>query len=111
MGRICGQIVGAFREAVRDAGLRTFWGEDAKKQSPDMGDLLLHETAVSWFRGKMRREKPLTHPWEETRAQWAARAARCVRQINSEYDVAGLCREFPSRLRACKENDGERLRK
>ena len=106
-----GQIVGAFREAVRDAGLRTFWGEDAKKQSPDMGDLLLHETAVSWFRGKMRREKPLTHPWEETRAQWAARAARCVRQINAEYDVAGLCREFPSRLQACKEKDGERLRK
>ena len=25
------------------------WGEDASVQSPDMGDVLLHETAVAWF--------------------------------------------------------------
>ena len=76
-----------------------------------MGDLLLHETAVAWFRGKMRRTKPTVVPWEETRAQWAARASRCVRAINSEYNAKGLCAEFPARLRKCMENEGERLAK
>ena len=64
-----------------------------------MGDLLLHETAVAWFRGKMRRTKPTVVPWEETRAQGAVRAARIVKAITSEYNVQGLCAEFPGRLR------------
>ena len=97
--------------AVDAAGLRTYWGSNAKQQSPDMGDLLLHETAVSWFRSKMRREKPAVVPWMETRAQWKVRAARCVREINAEYDVAGLCREFPARLLDCQEREGDRIRK
>ena len=42
-----GRIVHAFNEAVRQQGFRTFWGEDASRQAPDMPDLLLHETAVS----------------------------------------------------------------
>ena len=50
-------------------------------------------------------------PWEETRAQLAARASRCVRAINSEYNAKGLCAEFPGRLRKCMENEGERLAK
>ena len=76
-----------------------------------MGDLPLHETAVSWFRSKMRREKPVVVPWAETRAQWTARAAKCLREINAKYNVAGLGRDFPSRLQQCKDNGGERLRK
>ena len=41
-----GRIVHAFHTAVRQQGFRTFWGEDASRQAPDMSDLLLHETAV-----------------------------------------------------------------
>ncbi len=96
-------------EAVASAGLRTSWDSDAKKQALDMGDLLLHETAVAWFGANMRRETPDVLPWHETRAQWARRAARCVRQIN--HDVAGLCREFLARLLACREREGDRLPK
>ena len=106
-----GHIVGDYAAAVDTAGFRPYWGPVAKQQSPDMGDMLLHETAVAWFRSKMKREKPATHPWEENRAQWSTRAARCVRQINAEHDVAGLCREFPSRLEQRLESEGERLRK
>ena len=106
-----GQIVNAYREALASSRFRPYWGENAKQQSPDMGDLLLHETAVARFRSKMRREKPVTVPWEETRTQWAARAARCVRQINIDNDVAGLCREFPMRLQECIDCEGERSRK
>ena len=54
--------------AVDAAGFRTYWGSNAKTQAPDMGDLLLHETDVSWFRSKVRREKPAVLPWRETRA-------------------------------------------
>jgi hypothetical protein len=106
-----GHIVSAFSDAVTRAGFRTYWGESAKKQAPDMGDLLLHETAVAWFRGRMKREKPQVYPWLETRLQWAARAARCVRHINDNYDGAGLCRGFPERLQACFDTDGERIAK
>ena len=106
-----GKVVNAYANAVNEAGFRLYWGPDAKAQSPDMGDLLLHETAVSWFRNRMRREKPVVLPWEETRAQWLARSTRCVRYINADHDVAGLCRQFPERLRSCKELDGGRIRK
>ena len=53
-----GKIVAKYRQAVKDAGFHVFWGDDASQQSPDMGDLLLHETAVAWLRKKMRKEKP-----------------------------------------------------
>ena len=106
-----GYIIKDFANAVSAAGFRTYFGNNAKKQSPDMGDLLLHETAVSWFRSKMRREKPAVLPWEETRAQWKVRAAKCVKAINKEYDVAGLCREFPARLLECQDREGDRIRK
>ena len=106
-----GHIVSAFSSAVAEAGFRTYWGANAEKQVPDMGDLLLHETAVAWFRGRTRREKPEVYPWLETRSQWAARAARCIRHINDNFDAEGLCRGFPKRLQACLDGDGERLAK
>ena len=106
-----GRIVKAFNNAIKASGFRTFWGEGAAKQSPDMGDLLLHETAVSWFRSQMRREKPIKLPWEETREEWIARANVCVRRINAKYDGDGLCHRFLTRLRDCKNLDGGRLRK
>ena len=51
--------------------MKTFWGPDASMQSPDMPDLLLHETAVVIFRKRMRVEKPCVVPWKETEAQLA----------------------------------------
>ena len=106
-----GMVVHAYADAVASAGFRLCWGANAAEQAPDMGDLLLQETAVAWFRGKMRRTKPTVVPWEETRAQWAARASRCVKAINSEYNAKGFCAVFPARLRMCTENEGERLAK
>ena len=76
-----------------------------------MGDLLLHEAAVAWFRGKMRRRKPTVVLWEETHAHRAVRAARIVKAIHTEYNAQGLCKEFPGRLRKCMDHGGERLEK
>ena len=106
-----GRAVRAWAEATSRAKFRLYWGTDAKQQSPDMGDLLLHETAVSWFRARMKKAKPVTLPWEETRAQWEARAQRCVQSINAECNAHGLCHDFPARLRDCLGRGGDRLRK
>ena len=106
-----GKVVREYNSATTAAGVRLYWSEHAAKQAPDMGNLLLHETAVAWFRNRMRRAKPVVHPWEESRSQWAERAASCVRAVNAENDVSGLCREFPMRLSASLEQGGERLSK
>ena len=76
-----------------------------------MPDLLLHETAVAWFRRKLSKELPVCVPWEETQAQWAARARQVVAFLNKNYRVDKLCQQFPQRLEACRNSDGERLRK
>ena len=106
-----GRVVGAYKAAVLETGFRVFWGDDATTQSPDMGDVLLHETAVAWFRKRMRKEKPTGDPWNETPQAWERRAYRAVQHINEHFHVAALCREFPGRLRTLVDSDGERLRK
>ncbi len=50
-----GQVVAAYEAAVRECNFQLFWGPDAKQQAADMPDLLLHETAVSWFRCSLRK--------------------------------------------------------
>ena len=106
-----GSVVRDYEDAVAKAGFRLYWGPSAKKQAPDLGDVLLHETAVSWFRAKMRAATPDVLPWEETQELWAARARKVVRDINSTCDVHGLCLEFPSRLQDLVDREGDRLRK
>jgi hypothetical protein len=59
----------------------------------------------------MKKEKPEVLPWQETQAQWAKRARRVVARINKDYDVAGLCGEFPQRLQDVVDGRGERLKK
>ena len=83
----------------------------AKKQAPDLGDVLLHETAVSWYRAKMRAAAPDVLPWEETQELWEVRARKVVRDINASCDVRGLCLEFPSHLQDLVDREGDRLRK
>ena len=75
-----------------------------------MGDLLPHETAMSWVRNRLRRMKPYQIPWEETEAQWTSRVDAAVSYVNANYNVGALCRDFPDRLRACVAATGGRLR-
>ena len=58
VGKICNE----YEQALGKTGFRPYWGSDAWRQSPDMGDVLLHETAISWFRKAMREEKPAAAP-------------------------------------------------
>ena len=106
-----GFVVGKYESAVRQEGFSLYWGPDASAQAPDMGDLLLHETAVAWLRRRLRSEKPAVRPWEGTCEQWTERVRKVVRGINADYDVRGLCNEFPGRLAECVAKRGDRLRK
>ena len=106
-----GLIVGRFEAAMKESGMKTFWGPDAAMQSPDMPDLLLHETAVALFRKGMRSEKPCVAPWKETQAQWTERATRVVGWMNNLCDLKALCHEFPQRLVAVQNAEGDRLKK
>ena len=104
-----GNVVREYANAVSRNRFHLYWGADATKQSPDMADVLLHETAVSWFRNVLRKSKPDVLPWQENQAQWAQRAHKAIREINRDYDVAGLCRQFPARLQEVVDGEGERL--
>ena len=104
-----GQVVAAYDKAVHESNFRLFWGPDAKKQAPDMPDMLLHETAVSWLRGVLRRTKPLCVPWLETPAQWSRRMLVALDEVNQKYDAEGLCMGFPDRVEDCIAASGGRL--
>ncbi len=104
-----GHVTAAHDRAVRDCGFKLFWGPDAKTQSPDMPDLLLHETAVSWLRGVLRRTKPDVVPWMETPQQWSRRMMNALDECNRSKDVEGLCLQFPGRVEECLAEEGARL--
>ena len=99
----------AFRKWVRQkCGFKLFWRPDAKRQAPDMPDLLLHETAVSWVRNVLRRMKPEVLPWKKSPVQWSRRMVRAVDEAN-QYDVEALCTDFPDRIQECLAADGAKL--
>ncbi len=59
----------------------------------------------------MRQEKSEVLPWLETVEQRTCRARKGLAYMNQQYDVAGLCREFPDRLQSVKDGEGGRLPK
>ena len=82
-----------------------------RAQPPDVADVVLHETAISWLRVEEEQTRP-TRPWEETPKQLAVRLQRGVSRINKDFDVRGLCMEFPDRLHTLvKKKGGDRLPK
>ena len=70
---------------------------------------MLHETAVAWFRNRMRREPPVVVPWLETTELWRQRAQKVVKRINRECEVARVCRKLPQRLQELLDAEGDRL--
>ena len=71
---------------------------------------MLHETAVSWIRVLLCSTTP-ARPWEESPAQLTARLKRIESKINTEHDVAGLCRELPTRVEELARRGGGKLAK
>ena len=106
-----GRITTEFKSALRANGFTAFHGEDAKDQPGRSGDLWLHETSVSWIRDRLKRSLP-KDPWNETEESFTKRMKKAVEHVNDKHDVAGLCREMPSRMHdVVHATRGDRLRK
>ena len=105
-----GNITPQYRSALRRNGLRAFAGENAADQPANAGDVLLHETAVSWLRQLMTLSLP-TRPWAEAREEFATRLREAAQKVNDNYEVADLCREFPNRLDDLVNKRGDKLMK
>ena len=103
-----GTMTPEYRSALQDQNLRAMQGEDARLQPGKLGDVLLHETAISWIRHKLELSLP-REPWRETSASYYSRLKRICREINAEYDVDGLCRKWPERIAQLIRNEGDRL--
>ena len=105
-----GKITPQFKSSLREHSLRAYYRDDASGQPGQLSEVLLHETAVSWIRHRETATRPL-RPWKETAEEFATRMRGICQDINSTLDVAGLCREFPSRVQALVVAEGDRINK
>lgn len=105
-----GWITDEYKAALAEHGLKSYCGDDASRQAGSCGDLLLHETSVAWIRYRERKTLP-SEPWTETVEEYTTRLKGIVQHINDHHDVDSLCREFPDRLQALVDNEGDRINK
>ena len=106
-----GKMTEEFARELRRHALKAFHGEDAECQPGRSGDLWLHETSVSWIRERMKRSQPI-EPWAESEEDLGKRLKAAAGYCTANYDVEGLCKEFPERMRSLvEETKGDRLHK
>ena len=103
-----GGITPEFKAALADHGLKAFMGDDASQQPGSLWEMMLHETAVSWIRRGLTWSLP-PWPWEESPIGCARRLRAVVQDINTHYNVEGLCRELPQRVLGLNAAKGGRL--
>ena len=97
--------------ALKQQGLKPWAGDHGKWQPPDLPDVLLHETAVSWIR-KFLKQHPvkLGQSVEVNTDLLKAVLQEACDNINNYYEVEDLCNDLPERLKALVETGGERLK-
>lgn len=103
-----GAITPEYKAALSEHGLRAYYPNNATVQPGNLQDVLLHETAVAW----VRLRDTVTQPqrlWKESVAEYGTRLTRVAQHINAKYDVEGLCRQLPKRLRTLQDASGDRL--
>ncbi len=105
-----GRITAGFRQALKDHDLKAFWGDDASAQPGNLQEIMLHETAVSWIRHRLRETTPASAETETT-DEYGARLRRVCADINATLDVEGLSRAFHSRVQAVLDAEGDRIQK
>ena len=105
-----GRITPEFKSALTTHGLKSFMQDDASVQPGQMGDLMLHETAVAWIR-KLETATLPKRPWEEDADAFGARLKEIVAKINKKHDTDSLCRELPERVEKLFEKEGGKLKK
>ena len=108
-----GTITGDHESACREHGFKPWAGTNSKKgpraQPPDLADVLLHETAVSWLRSQEEQTRP-ARPWQESPRELEVRLQQAADWVNTEFDARGLCMGLPNRLYSlANETRGDRL--
>ena len=53
---------------------------------------------MSWVRERLKRTLP-REPWREREEQFAKRLKTAAEHVNARFDVRGLCKEMPERMR------------
>ena len=106
-----GAICPEYAAALHAHGFTAWAGYHSKWQTPDIADILLHETAVAWVRNYLRAHlstiatTPASHLYILTILLRAAAA-----HINENYEVEQLCLDLPKRLRELVAARGESLK-
>lgn len=108
--QVTGEVTPLYSSALRKHGLKNFMGSNCGLQPGQLGDVLLHETAVAWIRHRERSTVPAL-AWEETYEAFSQRLKCIVHDFNCKHNVEGLCREFPDRLAQLVDNAGGKLKK
>lgn len=106
-----GSIVPEYSAACEDHGFTTFAGDHASWQAPDIPDILLHETAVSWVRKYLRYNPVKFSNDKELNKERVVEALKnAERHINTYHEVDDLCMAFPKRVQALVAAEGERCK-
>ena len=103
-----GKITPEYKQALQQHGLKAHAGNNASAQPGNLQEVMLHETAVAWIR---QREAVTQQrkPWKETVGDYQSRLRSICEYINDNYDVEGLCRDFPKRVLGVVEAEGGRV--
>ena len=106
-----GSITPQYAEACEKHGFKTWAGDHAKWQPPDIPDMLLHETAVSWIR-KYLKFNPVkfTEDKQANKQRVIDALQDAARYANTYYEVGDLCMAFPERLKVLDAKEGERCK-
>ena len=106
-----GNICQEYLAALQQHGFQPWAGECSKWQPPDIADVLLHETAVSWARHYMKKHPFKLSPSMDTNFTKLCKLVQsAVNHANSNYAVANLCHDLPKRLESLVCTGGDRLR-
>ncbi len=103
-----GIITDQYKAALREHGLKAYYGDDASIQPGSLQEVLLHETVVAWVRNREKVTQPKS-PWTETEAQYGLRLRGICQYINQNYDVDGLCRALLTRVQKVVDAQGDRI--
>ena len=104
-----GDVTPTYKSVLRECGLKNFMGDNCGLQPGQLGDVLLHETAVAWVRRRERKTVPAP-AWAETREAFGQRLKGIAQDFNNRYDVESLCRGFPKRVQQLVDGNGKKLR-
>ena len=72
-----GIITDGYKAALREHGLKAFFGNDASIQPGQLQEVMLHETAVAWMRLRLSKTLP-KKPWKGSPEEYRARLKLCA---------------------------------